>query len=252
MAVATGQGAKADRVPAGNWGYFKVPGSWPGVTDYMQKDCQTVYAHPELEGPKNSAASPRPGISGRSPFPANGPAAALPCSAEYLNSYAAVYVDGKKAGEIAFPAGEVDLTAALPAGRQARAQPAGRGHAARGVMLSFSDTAAAREVRGTVMRRGLCGDVYLVSTPAGPRIADVKVDTSVRKGRDHVRCGAARASPPTPGTPFAPRSATTAGSVGEFTSKPFSSRRPEGRPHRLHREMEAREALGPPHAAEHV
>ena len=31
-------------------------------------------------------------------------------------------------------------------------------------------------------RRGLCGDVYLVGTPAGARIADVKVDTSVRKG----------------------------------------------------------------------
>ena len=27
----------------GGWGYFKVPGSWPGITDYMQKDCQTVY-----------------------------------------------------------------------------------------------------------------------------------------------------------------------------------------------------------------
>ena len=35
-----------DRVPPGNWGYFKVPGSWPGITDYMQKDCQTVHAHP--------------------------------------------------------------------------------------------------------------------------------------------------------------------------------------------------------------
>ncbi|HEV8377323.1 MAG TPA: hypothetical protein VGP99_00615, partial [Tepidisphaeraceae bacterium] len=25
-------------VPAGEWGYFKVPGPWPGITDYMQKD----------------------------------------------------------------------------------------------------------------------------------------------------------------------------------------------------------------------
>jgi len=33
-------------VPPGSWGYFKVPGSWPGITDYMQKDCQTVHAHP--------------------------------------------------------------------------------------------------------------------------------------------------------------------------------------------------------------
>jgi hypothetical protein len=32
-------------VPAKNWGYFKVPGCWPGITDYMQKDFQTVHAH---------------------------------------------------------------------------------------------------------------------------------------------------------------------------------------------------------------
>src|SRR5271166_1356700 len=34
------------QVPTGNWGYFKVPGCWPGITDYLQKDCQTVYPHP--------------------------------------------------------------------------------------------------------------------------------------------------------------------------------------------------------------
>ncbi|MHC4741945.1 MAG: hypothetical protein ACYS8Z_08550, partial [Planctomycetota bacterium] len=26
---------KADTVPAENWGYFKVPACWPGITDYM-------------------------------------------------------------------------------------------------------------------------------------------------------------------------------------------------------------------------
>ncbi|KPJ71440.1 MAG: hypothetical protein AMS14_09150, partial [Planctomycetes bacterium DG_20] len=36
----------ADAVPADRWGWFKVPGCWPGITDYMQKDCQTVHAHP--------------------------------------------------------------------------------------------------------------------------------------------------------------------------------------------------------------
>src|SRR5437868_6006440 len=29
-----------DKVPTGGWGYFKVPGAWPGITDYEQKDCQ--------------------------------------------------------------------------------------------------------------------------------------------------------------------------------------------------------------------
>ena len=39
-------GASSDEVPAGSWGFFKVPGCWPGITDYMQKDSQTLYAHP--------------------------------------------------------------------------------------------------------------------------------------------------------------------------------------------------------------
>jgi len=38
--------AQSVQVPTGEWGWFKVPGSWPGITDYMQKDCQTVFAHP--------------------------------------------------------------------------------------------------------------------------------------------------------------------------------------------------------------
>ena len=47
-------------------------------------------------------------------------------------------------------------------------------------VLSYTDTASAREVKGTVERRGLCGDIYVVSTPAGPTITDVTLDTSVR------------------------------------------------------------------------
>src|SRR6185436_6555280 len=39
------QPANAESLPTNHWGYFKVPGSWPGITDYMQKDSQTPYAH---------------------------------------------------------------------------------------------------------------------------------------------------------------------------------------------------------------
>src|SRR6266516_2166203 len=38
---------EAGAVPESEWGYFKVPGCWPGIQDYMQKDCQTVFPHPE-------------------------------------------------------------------------------------------------------------------------------------------------------------------------------------------------------------
>src|SRR2546425_13335401 len=33
-------------VPAEGWGYFKVPGFWPGKTSYIQEDCQTLHVHP--------------------------------------------------------------------------------------------------------------------------------------------------------------------------------------------------------------
>jgi len=39
-----------DAVPAEDWGYFKVPGSWPGINDWMQKDSQTLYVHPKWRG----------------------------------------------------------------------------------------------------------------------------------------------------------------------------------------------------------
>ena len=50
-------------------------------------------------------------------------------------------------------------------------------------MLSFRDTATARAIEGTVARKGLCGDVYLVSTPAGPRIDDVTLELPSVTGR---------------------------------------------------------------------
>ena len=37
---------QSQNVPEDSWGYFKVPGCWPGITDYMQKDSQTVHVHP--------------------------------------------------------------------------------------------------------------------------------------------------------------------------------------------------------------
>ena len=94
---------------------------------------------------------------------------------------AAVFVDGKPAGEMRFPGGELDLTAMLPPRRQARAQPARRGNAAEGRHAVVHRHRLGPAGEGTVPRRGLCGDVYLVGTPEGARIADVKVDTSVRQ-----------------------------------------------------------------------
>jgi len=172
--------AQSQQVPTDNWGYFKVPGPWPGVTDYMQKDSQTVYPHPSWAGRRLSDVTAA-WYERQITIPANWAGRRITLRAEYLNSFADVYVDSAKAGEIRFPGGEADLTSMCHPGGSHRLSLLVVALPLKGVMLSYTDSASAREVKGSVARRGLCGDVYLAGTPAGPRITDVRVDTSVRK-----------------------------------------------------------------------
>jgi hypothetical protein len=174
-------GERADAVPADAWGYFKVPGFWPGNPNYIQEDCQTLYTHPawknaDLRG-LTAAWYQREII-----VPEAWAGRRITLRVENLNSFAVVYVDGKKAGEIRFPSGEADLSAVCRPGGKHLLSLFVVALPLKGVMLSYSDTNAAREVKGTVERRGLCGDVSLNSAPATTYLSDVKVETSVRKG----------------------------------------------------------------------
>ncbi|MGA2501306.1 MAG: glycoside hydrolase family 2 TIM barrel-domain containing protein, partial [Tepidisphaeraceae bacterium] len=211
---------KADEVPAVGWGYFKVPGCWPGISDYLQQDSQTVFAHPAWKNTKLADVAAA-WYQRELTIPANWAGRRIAVAAEYLNSYAAVYVDGRKAGEMRFPAGEVDLTSACqPGGRHVLslyviAMPL------KAVMLSFSDTASSRVAKGSVQRRGLCGDVYLVSRPAAARIADdVKVDTSVRNGEITFTAGIQNLDAD-PRYTLCAEISEQGRSVTAFTSKPF-------------------------------
>ena len=179
-------GAAALRPPAASWSYYKVPGCWPGITDYMQKDCQTLFGHPawksEPPGQVKAAWYERELL-----VPAGWAGRSIALSADYVNSIASAFVDGKHAGEIRYPGGELDVTALCRPGKKHVLSLLVRALPLRAVMLSYTDTAGAREVKGSVGRRGLCGDVYLVSMPGGPRINQVKIDTSVRRRQITVR-----------------------------------------------------------------
>ncbi len=173
---------QADRPPTGQWGYFKVPGCWPGITDYLQKDSQTVYAHPGWK-PTRLAGITAAWYERDIDIPQNWSARRIALSVELVNSYALVFVDGKQAGELHFPGGEIELTPACRPGTKQRLSILVVAMPLKGVMLSYNDTNSARQVKGDVRRRGLCGDVYMVSTPASARIADWRVDTSLRNGQ---------------------------------------------------------------------
>lgn len=169
-----------DVVPQERWGYFKVPGSWPGFTNYMHKDSQIVHFHSswkDINLREVTSAWYQREIS----IPADWTGRRIAVSTEYLNSHAVVYINDKQAGEVRFPGGEVDLSALCRPGEKYLLSLLVTALPLKAVMLSYSDTNTATEVKGTVARKGLCGDVYLSSVPRGEHIIEVGIDTSVQK-----------------------------------------------------------------------
>jgi beta-galactosidase len=211
----------ADAVPEDRWGFFKTPGFWPGRSSYDQEDGQTLYPHPSWKS-QNLGAVTTAWYQREITIPGDWGGRRVALRAEYVNSYAIAFVDGKKVGEIRFPAGETDLTALCRPGKTYVLSLLVVAMPLKGVLLSYIDTNSAREVKGTVDRRGLCGDLYLVSTPPAARLGDIKIDTSVRKGEITLSTAldglAADAS-------YALRVEIRDGDhvVRQFTSKPFKA-----------------------------
>jgi hypothetical protein len=175
-----------DAAPAGQWGFFKAPGFWPGRAAYDQEDCQTLFPHPawkDADLGKLTAAWYQREIT----VPADWTDRRVALYAEYVTSLAVVFVDGKKAGDISFPAGEVDLTAVCRPGKTYVLSLLVVAMPLKAVLLSQTDPKAARDVKGAVERRGLCGDLHLVGEPTAARVTDVQIETSVRNGEITLR-----------------------------------------------------------------
>ncbi len=160
------------------WGYFKVPGTWPLEPGRRETGrSQRIYA-PESWAetlPKVEAAWYVRQIT----VPAEWEGRSIALYAEWVNSHARVFVDGREVGEIVFPGGECDLTAAVRPGQthELAILTAARPISPKGTFLPYDEAPQVTRMQ----RRGLCGDVFLTGVPCGPRITDVKVDTSVRQ-----------------------------------------------------------------------
>ncbi len=172
--------AARQAVPAGNWGFFKVPGAWPGNSEFARKESQTAYPHPSWKNQDLTKVT-RAWYQREFTVPGDWTGRRIALSVEYLNSLATVFVDGKKIGKLQFPAGELDLTAAVQPGGKHVLSILVEALPLKETMLAFNDTNMPQEVKGSVNYRGLCGDVFLAGTPAQARVTNVKVDPSVRQ-----------------------------------------------------------------------
>ena len=211
-------GDALDAVPAEGWGYLRVPQSWPGGNG-RRGGSGVFFPNPGWgqDAPNGvTAAWQQREIT----IPAGWAGRRITLHAEYLNSLAAVYVDGEKVGEMRFPWGDVDLTPVCRPGSTHVLSMLVTAMPLQAVMLSYSDTASAREVEGAVARKGLCGDVYLAGEPRGPRIRDVKVDTSVRRWQITFDAALEGLDP---AAQYALRAEVRDGerTVEEFTGRPF-------------------------------
>ena len=178
----------AVQVPAGGWGFFKVPGCWPGIQDYMQSDYQTLY--PDRSWAKTNFGEIQSAWYERTiSIPQSWAGRRVVLDLEYLNSYAVVYVDGRKVGETRFPGGQVNLSAVLRPGATHRLSLLVVAMPLKSLMESYADTNTAKKKKGKVERRGLCGDVWLIAEPGGARISDVKIDTSFRRSEITFQAG---------------------------------------------------------------
>ncbi len=209
----------ATEPPRAGWGYFKVPGCWPGISDYMQKDCQTVFPHPSWQKQRLGAVTAA-WYQREMMVPAAWTDRRIVLHAECVNSFAAVFIDGRQVGELRYPGGELDVSRACRPGARHVLSMCVVAMPLKGVLVSYHDTASARQVEGRVDRRGLCGDVYLWSTPAGPRLGPVNVTTSVRDWSIRVEADLAGLADDTPYT-LQVRIADGSHTVREFTGEPF-------------------------------
>jgi hypothetical protein len=183
---APGETLAAATPPSGKWGYFKVPGSWPGAHGQSAQETQRCYRHPGSAQNEQVCWYQR-----EINLPANWKNREVFIDINWLQSIANVYLDGKMIGTVGYPGGKLDISSACKAGEKqvlsicVAALPLSK------EMTVFMKGDLTATGQATVGLRGLCGDVFLESTPAKARLSDVRLAASVRKWELTVDAGVA-------------------------------------------------------------
>ena len=180
--VLTNEAAALPPAPADCWGWFKVPGIWPGKWEGDTAP-QRIWLSPWLEENVEDAAAFEQAWYKRTltvPQSFEGKRVALDFT--MLQTHAKVFVDGRDSGEVWYPGGTLDLTGRLVPGKEhelillVTARPFSATHQA------FMAPDRIIETQASVKLRGITGDLYLTATPPAARLDGVHIVTSLRDG----------------------------------------------------------------------
>jgi len=159
---------------ATGWGWQRVPGAWEprrvadGLGDAwvdFGRDTSVGWYERDLAVPAAWASR------------------AILLDLRRVSTDAAVWIDGHEAGRVAWPRGEVDLTALVTPGRTHQLRIKVVGTASAGEVTRYMGQAEGQvfKEKARLDVRGLIGDVLLTCRPTGAHLTDCAIRTSVRK-----------------------------------------------------------------------
>ena len=164
--------------PKGKWGWIRVPGNWMAKNNSPILERGTGKDWDSLASTEKSAAWYRRTVE----IPANWKGRSIALVFDKISTDAVVWINHTKAGEVAWPGGELELSKLLPPGRHtitlrvlAAADPGT-------VLIAMGNNPGQNETRKSELSQaGLIKTLRLESRPAKTRIDDVFVRTSTRK-----------------------------------------------------------------------
>ena len=171
---------KAETKPPAGMAYIHVPGSWkpcgfmPGLASERGKG-------PAWKSWGDGSGAWCAWYQRRVTIPSQWAGQAILVSLERVSTDAIVYANGTNCGAIGWPYGEVDISKAVKAGEEAMLWIQVMATTDSTPSTSFLDPGRVVTTAANLASKGLIGDVFLRSRPAGAHVSDVFVQTSTRK-----------------------------------------------------------------------
>ena len=159
------------------WGNMRMPSfvgtppAWPGVSFRTDKNTQDVYLNQTARAWYEREITVPKDWAGRK----------ILLTFERVSTDAEIFIDGKKAGDLHWPGGEVDITSSVTPGTAATLRVKVTAVASEKELIVAMREDYADKGNSGLRQRGIIGDVLLRSRPPGAHLDRLAIETSVAR-----------------------------------------------------------------------